>query len=124
MAPISAEELLKQTGLQRSDAVRNLEPVVQKWAMKLAYVVGAAILAVTLFILYQWRAQTPGLPTTAGLTADQLKVALDGYRELSGAALDSATKVFDLVVVKAFLPVFASILGYIFGTLRSEKSAS
>lgn len=124
MAPISADDILKQTGLQRSDAVRNLEPVVQKWAMKLAYVLGGAIFLVTGFILYQWRAGTPGLPVTTGLTADQLKVALDGYRELSGAALDSATKVFDLVVVKAFLPVFASILGYIFGTLRSEKGGS
>lgn len=124
MVPVSADDILKQTGLQRSDAVRNLEPVVQKWAMKLAKWVGLAIFLVTVFILYQWRVGTPGLPATTGLTADQLKVALDGYRELSGAALDSATKVFDLVVVKAFLPVFASILGYIFGTLRSEKSAS
>ena len=123
MAPVSADEILKQTGLQRTDAVKNLAPIVQQWAMNLAYVVGSAVLAVTLFTLYEWKAKTPDLPVTSGLTVDQLKVALDGYRELSGAALDSATKVFDLVVVKAFLPVFASILGYIFGS-RAEKTAS
>jgi hypothetical protein len=48
---------------------------------------------------------------------------LKNYTAVHGLAVDRATKLFDLVVVKALLPVFTTILGYIFGSRAAGASS-
>jgi hypothetical protein len=43
------------------------------------------------------------------------KTPAENYAILSNAVADRSSKMFDLVVTRALLPVFTSILGYIFG---------
>ena len=61
----------------------------------------------------------PVLP--AGADQNTVKAILDNYRSLQQIALEPFTTLFDSVVVKVLLPVFTSILGYIFGTRTAEK---
>ena len=50
------------------------------------------------------------------LTFNNAKELIENYKVLRETAADGATKLFDLIVVKALLPVFTLILGYIFGS--------
>ena len=54
------------------------------------------------------------------------QVILDNFKTLQQTALEPFTSLFDSVVVKVLLPIFTTILGYIFGIfgLRSTKNES
>ncbi len=50
------------------------------------------------------------------LAQAKVKDAIDNYSALHDSAWNRTTTLFDLIVVKALLPIFTSILGYIFGS--------
>jgi len=52
-----------------------------------------------------------------------VKALLDNYKTLQQIALEPFTTLFDSVVVKVLLPVFTSILGYIFGSQANRSDA-
>ena len=53
-----------------------------------------------------------------------VKAILENYKTLQQIALEPLTTLFDSIVVKVLLPVFTSILGYIFGSRSDKKSES
>ncbi len=59
----------------------------------------------------------------AGTDPAIVKATLDNYKTLQQIALEPFTTLFDSIVVKVLLPVFTSILGYIFG-LRANNPAA
>jgi hypothetical protein len=136
---VEAQEVLKDTGEVEPQGIPEKEPKtepkeilksagevtleltpLQKAGLWLALGVGLAIAVVTLFVLCDWFSNRPAVPQLTG-DATQAKATLDNFQALNAAALSRATELFDLIVVKAFLPVFTAILGYIFGSSGSKQ---
>jgi hypothetical protein len=88
---------------------------IQQAGLWLAGGVGLVISVVTLVTLIHWWLYSPVMPT---LPADAAagKDVIANYVSAAQSASDQATKMFDLLVSKAFLPVFTTIIGYIFGS--------
>jgi hypothetical protein len=53
---------------------------------------------------------------------DKARILIENYKQLQQVALEPLTTLFDSIVVKVLLPVFTSILGYIFGSQNSKQS--
>jgi len=51
---------------------------------------------------------------------EKARILIENYRQLQQATLEPFTSLFDSIVVKVLLPIFASILGYIFGSHQSR----
>jgi hypothetical protein len=99
--------------------VVELDPV-GKAGMQLATGVGLLIALITAMLVLHWIATAPGIPSgLAGKNTADAKAAVDNIKTLSDLAADRSIKVFDAVVSRALLPVFTSILGYIFGSRTS-----
>jgi hypothetical protein len=89
--------------------------------LRLALGVGLAIALVTALVFLDCFMGRPILPSVSvGTTPDQAEKMVQSFKELNAVNLDRATKLFDLIVVRAFLPVFTAILGYVFGS-RADK---
>jgi hypothetical protein len=64
----------------------------------------------------------PPLPTIPPMAdANTTKAILENYKSLQQIVLEPYTTLFDSIVVKVLLPVFTSILGYIFGSQRNNR---
>lgn len=88
---------------------------LELWGVIFLAFAGAWILLVgSATLIYYFRTQ-PGLPSTAGLTPDQMREALSLHKELLEQWRDSLTSVFDLLVTKTVLPLVTLLLGYLFG---------
>lgn len=99
----------------------------QRAGMKLAKWVGVLGSAVTLIILAKWIWMTwcvncTNIPSTA--STEQADMLVKNYKALQEQAFDSASKMFDAIVGKVLLPVFTSILGYIFGARHASEGAA
>jgi len=57
-----------------------------------------------------------------GVDQATIKAMLENYKILQQIALEPFTTLFDSIVVKVLLPVFTSILGYIFGSRANNKN--
>ena len=86
--------------------------------MRLAWAVGAVILMVIVFVCADWLVTVPARPP---LQAP--REVIDAYKELRAGAIEDASKLFDLIVAKALLPVFTAILGYIFGSREAARGS-
>jgi hypothetical protein len=65
-----------------------------------------------------------GVPTDfSKLSAEDAKKLADNLKVLSDASIDRSLKLFDDIVGRVLLPVFTSILGYIFGTRAGDGAA-
>ena len=124
------EKQLDQTGADSS--VRPPPPTYREQVVvKLANWVGAAIVVLTLLLIFEGVWHAPPLPTAADLkggaptlldNAAAARQLVDNYKTLSDVAADRSIKVFDSFIGKAFLPVFTTLIGYIIGA-RSAKEA-
>jgi hypothetical protein len=113
---VGPDEILNVAGPSAKGEVQRLTPI-QRAGLRLALGVGLAIGLTTLIVILDWLLARPALPGfPAGTTPEQAANIIQNFKELNSVNLDRATRLFDLVVVKAFLPVFTAILGYIFGT--------
>jgi hypothetical protein len=65
-------------------------------------------------------AQPEGSPGVQRTTAE--KTPVENYAFVSNAIADRSSKMFDLIVVRALLPVFTALLGYIFGSQPSRSN--
>jgi hypothetical protein len=98
--------------------LKKLEPV-QLAGLLLALGVGSVIAVVTGFVLVKWIWTSPWTgvpPNLSNMTPDQAKALVENIKSLSDVASTRCLTIFDAIVTKALLPVFTSILGYIFGT--------
>ena len=51
-----------------------------------------------------------------------VKAILENYKTLQQTALEPFTTLFDSIVVKVLLPIFTSILGYIYGSRTNRET--
>jgi hypothetical protein len=115
---VEAEEILEleKAGVQEHKEFRRLTPI-QQAGMQLALGVGLAIALATSAVIGDWLLTRPDLPSfPAGTKPEDAARVIQNFKEINVVHLERATSLFDLIVVKAFLPVFTAILGYIFGT--------
>ena len=115
---VSASDILKNAG--------NVKPATwtQQAGMKLAVGVGSLGTFVTLVILVSWCWTRPSTPAiTSSLTPEQAQALVTNYKALSLEARDSATQLFDALVIRALLPVFTSIVGFVLGKEVGRGSA-
>ncbi len=128
---IGPEEIL--TTVQGSIALQRtyLSPI-QRAGLWLALGVGLLITVVTLSLVRQMAEQTPPamqFPTPVSLASgtpayNPVATSVADYKALSEISITRATGTFDTVVVRAFLPIFATILGYIFGAQAGQATAN
>jgi len=120
---VQPDQVLQESGLTPSSV--KIGSFTQRAGLKLAAGVGALAIVVTLLIVYKWMSMAPLSPDIGlTLTKDQISALIDANKALHEHALDSASKLFDAIIAKVLLPVFTSILGYIFGARSTEGQAS
>jgi hypothetical protein len=84
----------------------------EKVATWFAGVILAAVILFTAVLLFSvWYTPTP---TLSGTTADQTST-IGQYKALTDILFDRVEKLFDLVITKALLPLFATLIGFILG---------
>jgi hypothetical protein len=109
LAAAGAEKPVKGTFLQRTGLI-------------LAGCVGGLMFVVVLALLGKWMVSAPALPVIpTGTDANTAKTVLENYKALQQIAMEPYTAFFDMIFFKALLPIFTSILGYIFGSRGSSK---
>lgn len=124
--------VLQQMGAVSQEAVSNLERLspTQQAGLWLAAGVGLTIIGVLVFVAVVWFQTAPAPPALRALpkTIDPAKAkdtlagyqalnqaALDNYKALNAEAISRVSTLFDLLATKTLLPIFTTILGYIFG---------
>jgi hypothetical protein len=95
---------------------------LQRTGAVLAACVGTLAAIVTIALVGKWMCVAPQLPAVPpGTDINTAKAILENYKSLQQVALEPYTALFESIVVKVLLPVFTSILGYIFGSQRSHR---
>jgi hypothetical protein len=93
---------------------------LQRVAFYLAIALFSLITIVSTAIVTEWWVHAPTPPAVSGLSAEAQKAAIDGYKALSDVVNDRTIRVFDAFVLKAFLPLFATIVGFLLGHRQSS----
>jgi len=88
---------------------------LEKWGVVFVACGGCWILLVGTGILIYFLRNQPAFPVLTGMSADQVKDALNAHKQLSDQWRDSLTYIFDLLVTKTALPIVTLMLGYLFG---------
>ena len=121
---VSQDEILREGGVEKPVSEGTF---LQRTGLHLAAWVGATGAAVILALVTKWVFYAPTTPMIQpGTDPAAAQVILDNFKTLQQTALEPFTSLFDSVVVKVLLPIFTTILGYIFGIfgLRSTKNES
>jgi hypothetical protein len=115
---VSPDDILRSEGAQMPVSGGTF---LQRTGLILAAFVGATGALVIFALVAKWVFYAPGPPIIPPNT-DQAtaKTILDNYRTLQQIAVEPFTTLFDSIVVKVILPVFTSILGYIFGSKANK----
>lgn len=122
---VSAAAILDDAGAGAENSVTTVPlSATQKAGMRLATGVGVFAFLVTIGVGFAWWHVSPGAPGPLPADPTAAKAYLDNYSQLVKIAHDSVAGAFDPVVVKVLLPVFTSILGYIFGTQNAQSAAA
>ena len=116
---VSPNEILAAAGAEKPVTGGTF---LQRTGFVLAICVGTlgAVVILTLLVgcLYSLP-HPPVIPPNSN--SDVAKSILGNYGDLQKAALEPFTTLLDSIVVKILLPVFTSILGYIFGTQANDR---
>ena len=62
--------------------------------------------------------QRPAFPFLTGLTAEQIRSAIDARKLAEDGWRDSISYLFDLTVTRTTLPIVTLLLGYLFGRAK------
>lgn len=125
---VSVNDVMKEVGGEqaRSGVKLTLTPT-QQAGMWLAAGVGLIILLVIIVVSVSWLQHVPSMPAQllnpANGNAEAADAMLKNYNSLYSTAIDHSMRLFDVIVVKALLPVFTTILGYIFGSRAAREGA-
>ena len=116
---ISPNEILTAAG---ASAPVTGGTFLQRTGLILAASVGALGSVVILLLVGKWMYSAPPVPLIPPATdPSAAKAILDNYKTLEQITLEPYTSLFDSIIVKALLPVFTSILGYIFGSRTAAR---
>jgi hypothetical protein len=99
---------------QASDFSFSLKPL-ERVAFYLAIGLFTIITAVVTTIIADWLLHRPSEPDISRFKLDEQKLAIENFKLISDVVWDRTSRTFDLIVVKALLPVFATIVGYLLG---------
>jgi hypothetical protein len=106
---IPASEILQSAGSVTEGTY------LQRTGLRLAAAVGTTAAVIIFALVGRWvftAPIAPALPQNADPAT--IKTILDNYKVLQQTTLDPLTALFDSIVAKALLPIFTSILGFIF----------
>jgi hypothetical protein len=116
---VSADDVLRAGGAERPVKEGTF---LQRTGLVLATSVGALASLVTLGLILAWIIFAPRVPAMPNdIDPGKAKVIIENYKELQQASLQPLLSIFDSVIVKVLLPVFTSILGYIFGSQHARS---
>ena len=116
---VSADDVLRASGAERPVKEGTF---LQRTGLVLATSVGALVTFVTLGLILAWIINAPRVPAMPNdIAPEKAKVLIEDYQALQQASLQPLLSIFDSVVVKVLLPVFTSILGYIFGSQHGRS---
>jgi hypothetical protein len=118
MMPFNPQQREVDTISQTEFGVVRMAPL-DRWGTSFVWWAGAWVLVVGTVLLGYFLWKQPAIPSTANLTADQIKEALATHQTLSDEFERSLTSIFDLLVTKTALPVVTLMLGYLFGKRQS-----
>ena len=86
--------------------------------------VGGLIALVIAILLAYWVSTAPSFSISSASTdPDKLRQLLEVQKQARDAHLQPITLLFDSIVVKCLLPLFTTILGYIFGSHTVKRSS-
>jgi hypothetical protein len=116
---VSADEVLRESGAERPV---NEGTFLQRTGLRLAAGVGGLASAVILMLAIRWMLyDLPPVPAiSSNMDPAKAKLAIENYKELQLIAYQSFTSVFESIIVKVLLPIFTSILGYIYASRESK----
>jgi hypothetical protein len=118
---VSAREILEAAG---ADKPVTGGTYLQRTGLFLAASVEITGALVTFALIANWVVYAPHAPSISpGIDPATVKAMLQNYKSLQQIAFEPTTTLFDSVVIKALLPIFRSILGYIFGSRGNNGSA-
>jgi hypothetical protein len=118
---VSSDEILRAAGAEHPVTEGTF---LQKTGLLLAASVGALATLVTVALVIKWIWYAPAIPAiSADMDHEKVRALIENYKQLQQVTVEPFTTLFDSIVVKVLLPVFTSILGYIFGS-QSGKSRS
>lgn len=109
---VTAEEIGEVKDIQRL-------PPLPRAGYRLALMVGSLMAVVTILLIIQWWISAPSTRIPSNFSAedaDKAKALAENLKMMSETSVDRSIKLFDSIVGKVLLPVFTSLLGYIFGT--------
>ena len=116
---VSADAVLRAAGAEHPVKGGTF---LQRTGLLLATADGALATVVTIVLVVKWSCYAPSIPAIPNdLDHDKARALIENYKLLQQTALEPFVTLFDSVVVKVLLPVFTSILGYIFGTQNSQR---
>jgi hypothetical protein len=116
---VSADDVLRASGAERPVKEGTF---LQRTGLVLATAVGALGSIVILVLLLAFVISTPRGPLLPNdIDPEKAKAVIENYKQLQEASLQPLLSLFDSVVVKVLLPVFTSILGYIFGSQQAKS---
>ena len=138
---VPANQIYQVAGVGGEDVVEDLRKLTatQQAGLWLAVGVGVAIVGVIVFVAVVWFQTAPKPPVLPPLPVitDPAKAkdilanyqtlnqaALDNYKALNAEAINRVSSLFDLFATRALLPIFTSILGYIFGSRAAAAAAN
>jgi hypothetical protein len=119
LVSVSADQILAAAG---ADKPVTAPTYLQRTGLLLATSVGALAGVVTLLLVSKWMYAAPAVPIIpVGSDPATVKLILENFKTLQQLALEPYTTLLDSIVVKVLLPVFTSILGYIFGSRSNGR---
>lgn len=132
-------EVLKSVEGEEDKIKVDKLPAIARAGLSLAVVVGIVIVLITILtfvnlFLYSPEALSSSVWNNTNLfdkeksvrnAAEQAtKIVIENHNSLRQRAWETSSAIFDLMIFKAFLPVFTTILGYIFGSRAVSREGS
>lgn len=133
------DEVLKSVAGEEDKIKVDALPAIAKAGLWLAVVVGVTILIITILtfanlFIYSPEALSSSVWNNPNLfdkeenvrtvTEQATKIVIENHNLLRQKAWETSMAIFDLMIFKAFLPVFTTILGYIFGSRAISRAGN
>lgn len=125
---VDIEKVAEEEGIQEGTVKGYLSPT-QRVAYRLAVCVGILIFLIVVFLAIVWFSSVPSMKLSEVPELDtedigKIKDMISNYTTIYDTVSKRVIELFDAIVVRVLLPVFTSLLGYIFGTQVVEREES